>query len=322
MFFCLPAFSQSFIFVFQNLRPSLAQQQMRSGSAAARQHDSLAHGKQTWREMAKKNFEKLEWFIDQKLETHLSQRVICRDIQVHGHQQVGFELTALTNKLETAGTINPQKMSRLDPVLRIGHQWSFWAVSTGYSSCPKENQPPRHVGWPGNPTRCWPLRVPSCANSRGNLRLPGRATVAQCPELLSKSEEASRNHQRRQSPSRCVGRSSSRVWAIWQPSGPNKVGHLPCHRCPPCWSTILRPVVPLEIATPPGWPWFGCGPWKHLLWGLGYVHPCQCLGLPQGWSPLWPCSASEWLGYNPWLWAVFSPVFCWIWELAWPQLPS
>ena len=48
--------------------------------------------------MAKKNFEKLERFIDQKLGTHLSQRVICRDIQVHGHQQVGFELTALTWK--------------------------------------------------------------------------------------------------------------------------------------------------------------------------------------------------------------------------------
>ena len=49
---------------------------------------------------------------------HLSQRVICRDIHVHGHQQVVFELTALTDKLETAGTINPKKMSRLDPTTR------------------------------------------------------------------------------------------------------------------------------------------------------------------------------------------------------------
>lgn len=29
-------------------------------------HDSLTHGKQTWREMAMKNFEKLTWFPDQK----------------------------------------------------------------------------------------------------------------------------------------------------------------------------------------------------------------------------------------------------------------
>ena len=39
---------------------------------------------------------------------YVSQRVICPDIQVHGHQQAVFEVTAPTNKVETAGTINPK----------------------------------------------------------------------------------------------------------------------------------------------------------------------------------------------------------------------
>ena len=55
-------------------------------------------------------FQKLELFSDQKhvSKKYFSQRVICPDIQVHGHQQAVFEVTAPTNKVETAGTINPK----------------------------------------------------------------------------------------------------------------------------------------------------------------------------------------------------------------------
>jgi hypothetical protein len=67
-------------------------------------HDSLTHGKQTWREMAMKNFENLHDFLIINLcepEKHLSPRVIYCDIHVHSHQQVLLPHTKPVKKPKT-----------------------------------------------------------------------------------------------------------------------------------------------------------------------------------------------------------------------------
>ena len=134
---------------------------------------------------------------------------------------------------------------------------------------------PGHVWWepsapivdwvsPESPARYWKIQLLSSSNWEGNP-LPPKGVKWQWLKVPPGSSwGANRSRPQRQSPNLQGEKCDIPNEVTGLPCVRSRFGRSPCHRCPPCWSTIHFPNEQPGISTLQGVSWFSDEPWLHL----------------------------------------------------------